>query len=159
MIESVALIEHPVGLMGRLEALVHEARTGRLLGTIRTKNLIVNDGLAFFIDRAKGDQVTIANWWAVGSQVTTPAATEQTLGSEKYRQQISTSRRIGFNQYEVKTFLGSTAANGWDLQECGLFASPLDNTGPMICRMTHNLITKTASITITYIWTGTLTAL
>lgn len=152
-------LQSKVGLVGRVVIRVEDAQSGQLVRLIRTHNLIVNDGLAFLIDRAKGDTGLIANYFAVGNHNTAPTATDQTLGGEVFRSQISTSRRIGFNQWEVKGFVASGQANGYPLQEFGIFASPDTNTGPMIAHVIHSLINKTTSVTVTYIWTGTLTAL
>lgn len=149
-----------IGVSGRVEIQVHDSKSGQLVQTIRTKNLIVNDGLAFLIDRAKGDTGQIANYFAAGgASPSLPAATEQLLLNEVFRTQIATSRRIGSNQWEVKGFVSSGQANGNTLSEFGIFASPDYNTGPMICRLVHLGIVKNSSVTVTYIWTGTFTAL
>lgn len=149
-----------IGMSGRCEIQVRDAHSGALKRAIFTKNLIVNDGLAFLIDRAKGDTFLIANFFAVGGySPSSPAPTEQLLGGEVFRTQIATSRRIGSNQWQVKGFVASGQANGNNLSEFGIFASPNPNEGPMICRLVHLAIPKTTAVTVTYIWTGTLTAL
>lgn len=145
-------------LAGRVLIQVHDVATGRLTREIRTHNLIVNSGLAFLIDRAKGDQFNIANFFAVGNVNNPPAATDTILASEVFRSQIATSRRIGSTQWEVKGFVASGQANGYTLNEFGVFATFEPNSGPMLCRLIHSPITKNTSSTITYIWTGTLTA-
>lgn len=148
-----------IGIAGRVEIQEHDARTGQLIRTIRTHNLMVNTGLAFLIDRAKGDTSSIANYFAVGTAVNPPAATDTLLAAEVFRTQIATSRRIGLNQWEVKGFVASGQANGHTLVEFGIFASSDTNGMPMLCRLIHGPITKNTSSTITYIWTGTFTAL
>lgn len=145
-------------MAGRVLIQVHDVATGRLTREIRTHNRIVDSGLAFLIDRAKGDQFNIANFFAVGNLATPPAATDTLLASEVFRSQIATSRRIGSNQWEVKGFVASGQANGYTLSEFGIFAVFDVNTGPMLCRLIYSPITKNTSSTITYIWTGTLTA-
>lgn len=147
-------------ISGRVCIQEHDASTGRLLREQRTNNLIVNAGLAFLIDAAKGDTVLRANFFAVGESPTTAAATQTGLISEVFRTQVATSRRPGGSQtqWEVKGFLSSGQANGYTLQEFGLFASPDPNTGPMLCRLIYSPISKNVSTTVTYIWTGTFSA-
>lgn len=145
-------------MSGRVLIQVHDAATGRLLQELRTRNLIVNSGLAFLIDRGKGDTFNIANFFAVGTGNNPPAATDTLLGSEVFRTQIATSRRIGSNQWEIKGFVASGQANGYTLQEFAVFGVPDANTGPMLCRLIYSPISKNTSSTITYIWTGTLAA-
>jgi hypothetical protein len=146
-------------LSGRVTILVHDAESGKLTRLIRTHNKIVDDGLAFLIDRAKGDTFQTANYFAVGNHATAPSATDQTLHGEIFRAQISTSRRIGNNQWEVKGFVASGQANGYPLQEFGIFANGETNGKPMLARLVYPIINKTVSSTVTYIWTGTFTAL
>lgn len=145
-------------MSGRVVIEVRDAQSGALTQGLQTRNLIVNTGLAFLIDRAKGDQFNIANFFAVGDSATPPAATDTLLASEVFRSQIATSRRIGSNQWEVKGFVASGQANGYTLREFGVFATFDPNSGPMLCRLIHSPITKNTSSTITYIWTGTLAA-
>lgn len=147
-----------IRLSGQIRIQVHDADSGRLTREIRTHNLMVNTGLAFLIDRAKGDTFNIANFFAVGTGPRTPAATDTLLDAEVFRSQIATSRRIGSNLWEVKGFVASGQANGYSLQEFGLFAVFDPNTGPMLVRLVHSPITKNTSSTITYIWNGTFTA-
>lgn len=158
----IAALEIPLSsrltLAGQVLIQVHDVATGRLTREIRTHNLIVNTGLAFLIDRAKGDQFNVANYFAVGELANAPAATDTALASEVFRTQIATSRRIGSNQWEVKGFVASGQANGYTLQEFGIFGTFETNAGPMLCRLIHSPITKNTSSTITYIWTATFAA-
>lgn len=160
------IAEHPrlcqcgglIRASGQIRIQVHDAASGRLTREIRTHNLMVSTGLAFMIDRAKGDTFNIANFFAVGTGANPPAASDTLLISEVFRAQIATSRRIGSNQWEVKGFVASGQANGYSLQEFGIFAVFDPNTGPMLVRLIHSPINKNTSSTVTYIWTGTFTA-
>lgn len=149
-----------IGLCGRVEILVHEADSGRVRRTIETHNLIVNAGLAFVLDCIKGDTFNRANYFAVGADVTPPAPADTGLINEVFRGQVSTSRRPtgSSDQLIITCFLNSGQANGYALQEFGIFAHQDANTGPMLCRLTHSSITKNVATAVTYIWTGTLAA-
>lgn len=145
-------------MRGAADIIEADALTGRVLSRQTRTNLIVDAGLAFIIDRLKGDTFSIASYFAVGTNVTAAAPTQTGLINEVFRAQVTTSRRLGNTQLRITCFIASGQANGYTLQEFGIFGHPDTNTGPMLCRLVYNPITKNTSSTITYIWTGTLAA-
>lgn len=145
-------------IRGRGRIIERCAKTGRILRVQVADNLIVDSGLAFLIDRLKGDTFNTASYFAVGTNATPAAPTQTGLISEVFRTQVTASRRVGNNQLRITGFLTSGMANGNALQEFGIFGHPDTNTGPMLCRLVHGSVTKNVSTQITYIWTGTLAA-
>jgi hypothetical protein len=146
-------------LYGRCTILVHDAQTGLLLSEQRVKNKLVDDGVVFIMERIIGNINSTANLFAVGTDATPAAATQQTLISEVYRAFVATSTPPDPSDYtlEIKSFLFSDVANGHTLKEFGLFADPAPNSTPMLCRLTHGNIVKTTAVAVTYIYQLTLT--
>lgn len=145
-------------IRGRARIIERWAATGRIKRVQAVDNLIVNAGLAFIIDRLKGDTFSTAGYFAVGTNVTPAADTQTGLINEVFRAQVTTSRRLGDTQLRITCFIASGQANGYTLQEFGIFGHPDTNTGPMLCRLVNGAVVKNVSTTITYIWTGTLAA-
>lgn len=143
-------------LAHNVEILVHDAKTRKLLDTIKTHNLIVTTGIQQIIDLCRGDSIAAFGYGAVGT-VSTPAAPGNTaLGAEVFRQPLTASNRTG-SIWTITMYLSSTQANGNALREFGEFTTPAVG-GAMLARIVHGLINKTTSVTVTYLHTITVTA-
>jgi hypothetical protein len=152
------LAEH-IRPSGRCTILVHDAKTGCLLSQQRVQNKVVDDGVVWIMDRIIGNVTSVANFFAVGTDATPAAATQQTLITEVYRAFVATSTPPDPSDYtlEIKSFLFSDVANGHTLKEFGIFANGDTNGTPMLCRLTHGNIVKTTAVAVTYIYQLTLT--
>lgn len=147
--------ESSIRITGRVIAQVRDAKTGKVLKTVRSKNLVVTSGLNLIGDLLKEDTAVGLNYFAVGTDNTAVVAGDTALGAEVYRGEITTQSR-GSATLTVTLFLPTTAANGSSLVEIGLFT--VDSGGVMFSRTVHSAITKTATVTVTYTWTFTFTA-
>lgn len=151
---SAVAVQSSAALTGRLTAIAREARTGRIVQRIRTPNRIVTTGLNLMFDLLKEDTTIGINFFAVGTDATAAAAAQTALLAEVHRGNITQQTR-GTAQLNVTYFLPTTAANGSSLVEAGLLT--LSSGGTLFARATHTAIVKTASLTVTYLWTLTLT--
>lgn len=130
-----------------VELEIRSARTGKLLELIRARNIITNNGLNLLGQWHGGGEPAISDT-AIGTDNTTPAATDTALVTEIFRAAVS-QRSFEATQIVTRYFLASTAANGNTLREAGIF----NPNNIMYSRVTHTDIAKTASLTVTYSWT------
>ena len=138
-----------------VEILIHDAKTMKVIDTIRKHNIVTTLGKNLIRDLlgiAAG--VTGVNYLAVGTNNTAVTLADTLLGTEVFRNTLTdvvyTSANANF-----KYFLGSTEANGNTLVEAGLFgdnATGTVDTGTLFAHVVHTAIVKTSAIAITYSW-------
>jgi hypothetical protein len=136
-----------------------DARTARVLHRSWRHNLVVDAGLALLRDVLAGDAATISHG-AVGTDGTAPAAADEALGGEVFRDLISQTSPQGGGATPyglvVKFVVGSQFANGNTLREAGLFNAA--SGGAMYARVIPEAIVKTDAILVIYTWTLTFAA-
>lgn len=127
--------------------------SSRILQTVYSSNLIVATGRAYLGLLVKGSTPAPTDV-AVGISSVAQDDSDITLGSETFRDNIT--QRINItNGARIRFLLSSTASNGVDLTEAGIFG-PSPNVY-MLSRVTYTAITKTASVAVNYTWDITFT--
>jgi len=125
---------------------------GKVISVNKYENVFCNVGKYSILDRMKGDNKGEITYLALGSNTTTPLATDTTLGTETFRKLITTRTRTGLIFY-TSTFLATTEANGTH-KEMGLFGDNATGTTDSGTLFTHLTINETKSsgetITIDY---------
>ena len=109
--------------MDKHDKLAYEKRRGKLKGKItiiehrdegdvtvyKGTNLITNDGLQWFIDRAVSDSPNVISHVAIGDDTTTPDVTDTALNNEVFRKAIS-SLVSANNIMKTELFVSATEA-------------------------------------------------
>ena len=133
-------------------------RAGRVtpLDVQRLTNKVVNAGLTQVRDVLHGSAVTFPSHLAVGTGATAVAAGDTALGTEVFRDTLTSKTSLTLAE-RYTYYLGTPDANGNTLAEAGLFNAGA--SGTMFARVVlASTITKTASISVTFTWTITLSA-
>src|SRR5512145_1772811 len=134
---------------------VLDAQTQKILEQFEQKNLVVTIGRNLIRDLLAGvSGVTGLNYFAIGTDNTVVNASDVTLGTEVFRDQI-TSFAYAAGRLTVGYYLASGSANGNILAEAGLFgdnATGTSDSGTLFAHVTHPSIVKTASVAVTYSW-------
>ena len=136
---------------------VRDGDTGPVIASQRRHNLVVNNGLDIIRDLLGGDLNEEPTDIAIGVDDTTVTPTDATLGNEVFRNQI-TRRLDGAQVITFQLFVSTSQANGNTLEEAGLIRVK-NGADRMFARITYAPIVKTNSVSITYTWTVSLTAL
>lgn len=135
---------------------VQDASTGELLHRDELHNLVTLAGRNLVRDLLNEATDGGLTHLGVGSGDVAVAASDTALVAELLRD-LFTKRTPGDGALTLTYFLGSTAANGSTLQEAGLFTAA--TAGTLFARAVHEPIAKSASITVTYTWQVTITAI
>jgi len=115
-------------------------------------NLVTTAGRNLIRDFMYGDAVTGLERFAIGTDGTTPAASDAALGAEVLRAAF-TDKTKGTGELTLVYYLGSASANGNTLREVGVFGNGATSTpgsGTLYLRAVHSPIEKNASLAITY---------
>lgn len=115
-------------------------------------NLVVLAGRTFAAIRLVGTAQGIMSHMAVGSDNTSPASGDTTLGTELGRVALSSLDRTDNTLSHSATF-GAGVATG-TLREAGIFNDA--SAGSMLARSTFPELTKGAGDTISFVWNITL---
>ena len=145
-----------IRVTGQVTITVRDAVTGRIVSEETVQNIVTTAGLVLICDLLKEDTSVGLNFFAVGTTNTAPAVTDTTLAAEVARLNITQQSRTAAALLTVTMFLPTTAANGNTLVEIGIF--DLTAAGVMFSRAIYTGIVKTASVTVTYSWTFTLSS-
>lgn len=143
-----------VGVNLRIEQ--HDAETGELLHADELHNLVTLAGLNLVRDLLNEATDGGLTHLGIGSGANPAQSLDTALQAELLRD-LFTKRASGDASLTLTYFLGSTAANGSTLREAGLFTAA--TAGTLFARAVHDAIAKTSSITITYTWSVTITAI
>ena len=134
---------------GFLTALVCDARTDRVLARSVQPNIITDDGLDH-MRGILGCNVDFMTDMAVGTGSTAPSATDSSLDTEVFRNEIARRVPTAAN-LRMQMFLGTGDANGFTLSEAGIFNAATG--GDMFSRvLIVPAIVKTVAITVTLTW-------
>lgn len=113
-------------------------------------NLVVDSGKAYIAQRMTSNSTTVMSSIAVGTDNTSPANTDISLGTEIDRVNFS-SATVSSNTITYVASFGVGSAIG-ALQEAGIFNSSTANSGTMLCRTTFPVVTKETNDTFTITW-------
>lgn len=155
-----ALIHEPIKMYGNVLIEVRDAFTGKLVSTEVRQNHVPLVGRTLIGAVMIGDTALTGqppSHVAIGTGSSSPADTDTQLGNEVYRNVI-TQRSVNAGAVTWKFFVPSVTANGYNLSEACIFnSSQLVPVMPMLSRVTHTPIAKTANISVTYTWVHTFT--
>lgn len=121
------------------------------------KNLVVDNGLNYIVERMKNDSgdtggLAKMSHMALGSDNTAANAADSTLGSELARVAF-TSATVTNNEIVYVATFGAGVATG-NVYEAGIFNA--SSGGVMLCHTVFGLITKAAGDSMTVTWTITV---
>jgi len=121
------------GIRWRGEVTVRTYKMGRLWRIDRQPNLVVNGGRNRFAQLMIGQSTRPITHIAVGTDDTAVQATDTSLGSEVYRDDVTALDNPSTGTLKVRLFISSTNANGNTLREAGLY--DLKNAGTLLARV------------------------
>lgn len=136
-------------------------KAGREIGRRESRNLVVQDGMAFMANRVFSSTPKVMNFMQLGKNGTAPSTTNSDIltplasGTLALRQTVGTAAMSGTRtaKFEHTWTAGEFAATG--LEEAGLFneittAGTAGTDWTMLARFTYTLVNKTASDTLEY---------
>lgn len=145
-----------IGIAGRLTVLVRDARSGRFVARIVSRNLVVLAGRNLIRDRLQAGAVAALTHFAVGTSNAAVTSGDTALQAEVFRDTI-TQFVNGSGILTVKYYLATGSANGNTLAEAGLLNA--SSGGTLFSRVVlASTIVKTTSIAVTFQWDFTITA-
>lgn len=147
----------PLGLRGELKVEVRDAATGKLKKAYRHKNLVVDAGLNLLRDMLGDDRNCAPNWFYLGTNPAVAAASDTVSTITSPFTKLFTARIRGNKAISFQTFMTTSEGNGVTYNEAGLVNS-FDGTDTLFARVAINPIVKTSSITVTFTWSITLSA-
>ena len=151
------MINEQLKLAGQL-SIVLTGKDGQVKDSREVKNLVVNSGLAYIINRMTGTDKAVISHMALGAG-TTPAAAGQTdlvtlLGA---REALDSTTILGDNNEKVRYVCSFEAGDATGaVTEAGIFNA--STGGDMLCRTVFDVVNKAADDTMTVTWTITLSA-
>ena len=158
MVELKAAIGETIKTGGNVLIEAHDVLTGKLLHSEVRQNHVPLVGRTLIGAVLIGDTALTGqppSHVAIGTGTSSPADTDTQLGNEVYRNVI-TQRSVNAGAVTWKFFVPSITANGYNLSEACIFnSSQLVPVMPILSRVTHTPIAKTANISVTYTWVHT----
>lgn len=136
---------------GKVNIVVKD-ENGKLKEEFTVPNLVVTTGLNFIASRIEGVDDAVMSHMAVGTDNTTAAASDTTLGTEVARVAITSGEATGGDMVYTATFGAGTGTAA--LTEAGIFNA--SSAGTMLCRTVFAVINKGAADTMTVTWTITI---
>lgn len=118
------------------------------------KNLVVDTGLNFIVNRMKDANATVMSHMTLGTGTTAPAAGNLTLETEIAGARVAlTSTNVTSNQI---TYIASFAAGVGTgaVTESGIFNA--STSGTMLCRTVFPVVNKQSGDSMTVTWTVTV---
>jgi len=116
------------------------------------KNLVVTVGKNFVASRMVGVASNVMSHMAIGSDSTTPAAANTTLGTELGRVALASSVATDNVVTYTATFPAGTGTGA--VVEAGIFNA--GTAGVMLCRTTFAVVNKGADDAMSVTWTVTI---
>lgn len=145
-------IEH-LKAKGELSIVLTDA-TGAVKYESHEKNLVVNTGLNFIVNRMKDANATVMSHMSVGTGTTAAAAADTTLESEIGGSRTAlTSTTVTANQIVYIASFGAGVGTG-AVTEAGIFNG--SSGGTMLCRTVFPVVNKQAGDSMTVTWTVTV---
>ena len=132
-------------------------QTGALVEERQIKNLVVTVGKNYIANRMQATSVqTVMNTMAIGTNSTTPAVGNTTLGVEAGRVALASFSASGNQVTATATFPAGTGTGA--ITEAGIFnpSSAGSSGGNMLCRTTFPVVNKAAGDSIAITWVVTI---
>ena len=144
-------LQEDLKMKGQLTIRVFD-RDGNLKEAKNVPNLVVTVGKNYIASRMVGTSSTVMGYMSIGTGTGTPAAGDTTLGTESYRQALSSFTSSTNTVTATATF---AAGNGTGaITEAGIFNA--SSGGTMLCRTTFPVVNKAAGDSIGITWTVTV---
>lgn len=138
---------------GQVNIVVRD-ESGKVKEDFTVPNLVVTTGLNFIASRMEDASASVMSHMAVGTDNTSAAAGDTTLGTEVSgaRVALDSGTATGNDMVYVATFPAGTGTAS--LTEAGIFNA--SSAGTMLCRTVFAVINKGAADTMTVTWTITI---
>lgn len=133
---------------------VLEGPNGEVKEDVLLKNLVVDTGLNFIVNRMKDAAAAVMSHMSLGTGTTAAAAANTTLETEISGSRVAlTSTTVTANQI---TYIASFAAGVGTgaVTEAGIFNA--SSGGTMLCRTVFPVVNKQAGDSMTVTWTVTV---
>lgn len=127
---------------------------GQVKEDVLLRNLVVNTGLNFIVNRMKEAVADVMSHMSLGTGTTAAAAANTTLETEISGSRVAlTSTTVAANQI---TYIASFAAGVGTgaVTEAGIFNA--STSGTMLCRTVFPVVNKQAGDSMTVTWTVTV---
>ena len=139
-------------IKGDLHIVIKDALTGEVKVDRLEKNLVVTVGKNWIASRMQGTAANVMGYMAVGTDSTSPAAGNTTLGAEVARVAVTSQTASTNTVTYVATFGAGTGTGA--LTEAGLFNA--NSAGTMLSRTTYSVINKGSGDEMTITWVITV---
>lgn len=146
------MIKDNFPIKGDLHIVVKDSKTGEVKVDRLEKNLVVTVGKDWIASRMAGTSSNVMGYMAVGTDSTSPAAGNTTLGAEVARVALTSTTPSTNTVTYVATFGAGTGTGA--LTEAGLFNSNV--AGTMLSRTTYSVINKGSGDEMTVTWVITV---
>ena len=151
------MIQENLKLSGQLNIVLKD-KAGNIKDTREVKNLVVNTGLAFIINRMTGTSKAVMSHMAIGSGTTAAAASQTDLVTLLGSREALDSTTISGTNNEKVVYVSSFEAGDATgaVTEAGIFNA--SSSGDMLCRTVFAVVNKAADDAMSVTWTITLAA-
>lgn len=151
------MIQENLKLSGQLNIVLKD-KAGNVKDTREVKNLVVNTGLAFIINRMTGTSKAVMSHMALGSGTTAAAASQTDLVTLLGSREVLDSTTISGTNNEKVVYVSSFEAGDATgaVTEAGIFNA--SSSGDMLCRTVFAVVNKAADDAMSVTWTITLAA-
>ncbi len=146
------MIKDNFPIKGDLHIVIKDALTGEVKVDRLEKNLVVTVGKDWIASRMVGTASNVMGYMAVGTDSTSPAAGNTTLGAEVARVSVTSATASTNTVTYVATFGAGTGTGA--LTEAGLFNA--NTSGTMLSRTTYSVINKGSGDEMTVTWVITV---
>ncbi len=153
------MINENLKLSGQL-SIVLKDKNGKVKEERTEKNLVVQKGLEFIIDRMTGTSKAVMSHMALGSSSTVAAGSQtdlvSILGSREALDSTTIPSATKHKVVFASTFEAGDATGA--VKEAGIFNHGTAASGDMLSRVVFDVVNKAADDTMTVTWTITLSA-
>jgi len=154
------MIQENLKLSGQLNIVLKD-KAGNVKSEREEKNLVVNVGLAYIINRMRSDVSggkALMSHMALGSGTTSAAAAQTALVTQLGSREALDSTTIAGSNNEKLVYVSSFEAGDGTgaVTEAGIFNAA--SSGDMLCRTVFAVVNKAADDTMAITWTITLAA-
>ncbi len=146
------MIKDNFPIKGDLHIVIKDALTGEVKVDRLEKNLVVTTGKEWIASRMVGTAANTMGYMAVGTDATSPASGDTTLGAEVARVAVTSQTASTNTVTYVATFSAGTGTGA--LTEAGLFNA--NSAGTMLSRTTYSVINKGSGDEMTITWVITV---
>jgi hypothetical protein len=147
------IIKETAALRGHFSA--NHIRNGEQIGKIDIPNTIMNVGKSV-VSSMIGSDITTGVAWdyiGIGTSGISAVATQEILGSERLRENTTTSQQTTSTADDTARFIGSFAISGTHaIQEAGIFNVATQETGSMLARTTFTALNVISGDAINATW-------